>query len=66
MLRIYNEKENDILYYSSVTVYTRNTKFLLAGCHFLLNSECTILEIFVKIWEGSGHMNTVGVYERQY
>jgi len=60
------KKENDILYSSSVTVCTRNRKFLLAECHFLLNCECTILEIFVRIWKGSGHMNTPGVYERQY
>jgi len=60
------KKGNDILYSSSVTVYTRNRIFLLAECHFLLNSECTILEIFVKIWKGIGHMNTLGVYERQY
>jgi hypothetical protein len=57
------KKENYILY-SSVTVYTRNRKFLLAECHFFLNSECAIMEIFVKIWKGSGHMNSLGVYER--
>ena len=60
------KKENDIVYSSSVTVYTRNRKFLLAECHFLLNTECSILEIRVKIWKGSGHTNTLGVYERQY
>jgi len=48
------KKENDILYASSVTVYTRNRKFLLVECHFLLNFECTILEIFVRIWKWSG------------
>jgi hypothetical protein len=48
------KKENDILYSSSVTVYTSSRKFLLAEYHFLLNSECTIVETFVKIWERSG------------
>jgi hypothetical protein len=47
------KKENDILYASTVTVYTRNRKFLLVEYRFLLSFECTIPEIFVRIWKGS-------------
>jgi hypothetical protein len=45
-----NEKnEKGILHPYSVTVCRRNRRRLLVECHFLLNSEYNILELFVKV-----------------